>query len=156
MQLTFPEEKPEPTVYVARKIYKIEFDGGTPCNVPRLGYGIGYGSYRINEGHVVRCDHKVPMSANAAEIFTLIEAVRYIGILEPNRALVELNIWGDSQIAIKWANGCTPSGKPAKLSKGTSDLFRNAVQTLRDCLRGYGSVHAHWHSRINSVSTFGH
>lgn len=155
MQLSFGSTEPQNTLRILRK-YKIEFDGGTPCNVPRLGYGIGYGSYRVDEGPVIRRDHGVPMSANAAEIMTLVEAVRYIGILEKERSVIELEIWGDSQIAIKWANGCTPSGKPAKLSKGTSEMFRNSIQTLRDVLRPYGAVHAHWHRRINSVKTFGH
>lgn len=57
---------------------RIEFDGGTPCNIPRLGYGIGYGSYRIDGEPIVRLDHRAPMSANAAELLTLVRAVQAV------------------------------------------------------------------------------
>jgi len=135
--------------------YRITFDGGTPCNVPALGYGIGYGSYQINALPVIRCDFKVPMSANCAEILTLVEAIRAVLGMDC-RENVFLDIWGDSEIAINWANGVTKHGRPCKLSKGSSEGFGQAVQTLRDILRGFGKVKATWHSRTNSVRTFGH
>jgi ribonuclease HI len=50
------------------------FDGGTSNNIPsKGGYGLGYGSYRLN-GEVVRVDFARPMSANEAEMRTLIAA----------------------------------------------------------------------------------
>src|SRR5512133_1957384 len=52
----------------------IEFDGGTSCNRPALGYGNGYGSFRVNDGDVHRLAFG-PMSSNAAEIFTLAAAI---------------------------------------------------------------------------------
>lgn len=137
------------------KTVTIEFDGGTPCNIPRLGYGIGYGSFRLDGGEVHRISHGRPMSANAAEIMTLIEAVRKC-VEQHGRGGVTLRIIGDSQIALKWARGATPSGQPAKLSKGGSDEFRNAIQTLRDILKGFEGVIAEWKSRENSVAIFGH
>lgn len=149
-----PERHPMwPTIH---REYKIEFDGGTPCNIPRLGYGIGYGSFRVNGGEIVRCDHKIPMSANAAEIMTLIEGIRYVCRLEPNRNIIALDIWGDSQIAIKWALGFTKKENPAQLSKKSSLEFRNVVHTLRDIIKLFGYVKATWHPRIMSVKTFGH
>jgi len=141
--------------------FRIVFDGGTPCNVPSQGYGIGYGSYKVNNLPVVRCDHRLPMSANCAEIMTLVEAIRSVASETQHspaipRDKIHLDIWGDSQIAVNWANGVSPSGKPCKLSKGSSKEFGNAVQTLRDILKGFGYVQAQWHSRTNSVRTFGH
>lgn len=136
--------------------FTIKFDGGTPCNIPAKGYGIGYGSYQINDFPLVRCDFKIPMSANCAEITTLIYAIRNVLTLEPERHKVYLDIWGDSTIAVNWANGVTEAGRPCKISKKSSEEFRNAVQTLRDILKGFGKVQATWHSRTNSVKTFGH
>jgi hypothetical protein len=133
----------------------IKFDGGTPCNIPP-NYGIGYGSYQINDFPIVRVDHRVRMSANSAEILTLVCAIRNVLALEPERSKISLEIWGDSTIAINWANGVTQTGKPCKVSKGSSEEFRNSTQTLRDILKGFPEVRAFWHSRTNSVSTFGH
>lgn len=133
----------------------IRFDGGTPCNIPSLGYGIGYGSYQLNSLPIVRVDHGRRMSANAAEIFTLIRAVQDT-VKVFGRTGVGLTITGDSRIAIKWANGRTFTGKPAKFSKGGSEEFRNAVKTLRDVLTGFARVDAIWQPRIESVKLFGH
>lgn len=136
--------------------YAIWFDGGTPCNIPSLGYGIGYGSYKINDFPVAKCNFGAPMSANCAEITTLVYAIRNVLTLEPDRSKVSLNIWGGSTIAVNWANGINPTGRPCKVSKNSSEDFRNAVQTLRDILRGFGAVKASWHPRKESVKAFGH
>lgn len=134
---------------VATKTVTIEFDGGTPCNIPRLGYGIGYGSFRINGGQVHRCNHERPMSANAAEVFTLVRAVQAVISMYP-RHNVSLIIIGDSRIALRWAS----AGK--KIAKGSSEEFRNAIQSLRLVLRDFPPVETRWQPRLQSVETFGH
>lgn len=137
------------------RIVTITFDGGTPCNIPRLGYGIGYGSYEIDDQPVARCDHGRPMSANAAEILTLVRAVQSV-VAKYGRETTALRIFGDSQIALKWASGRTRNGKPAKLGKGGSEEYRNAIQTLRDALKGFPHVETQWQPRAKSVALFGH
>lgn len=143
---------------------RIQFDGGTPCNVPRLGYGIGYGSYQIDDQPIVRLDHKRPMSANAAEIFTLVIAIQDV-INQCSREQgksrrlinqIRLEIEGDSKIALKWARGVTDKGAPSKLAKGGSQEFLNAVQSLRAVLKGFGEVCTTWRGRAASVALFGH
>lgn len=131
----------------------VHFDGGTPCNVPRLGYGIGYGSYRIDNREIVRVNHGRPMSANAAELFTLVRAIQdVVGSIGRD---VRLLVVGDSQIALKWARGTTPKGKAVKQPKGGSEEFRNAIQSLRDVIKGF-HVETLWQPRIHSVRVFGH
>jgi len=145
----------------AQKI-RIEFDGGTPCNIPRLGYGIGYGSYQIQNcatgeiEPVVRVDHKRPMSANAAEVLTLVRAIQEV-VSRFGRE-VELDIHGDSQIALKWARGATESGRKIKTLKqrAGSDEFLAAVLTLRDLVKGFPTIKATWRGRQRSVEVFGH
>lgn len=136
-----------------KRTVQVHFDGGTPCNIPRLGYGIGYGSYRLDEGPVVRVNHGRPMSANAAEIFTLVSAIQQV-VATHGRG-VRVLVVGDSQIALKWARGKTPKGKPCKQAKGGSEEFRNAIQSLRDVLKGF-EVETQWRPRANSVRVFGH
>lgn len=142
LQLTF---LPPPK---AAKTVRIEFDGGTPCNIPRLGYGIGYGSYRIDGGRVVRCNHDRPMSANAAEIFTLVCAVDTVTFMHPKRD-VALLIVGDSRIALKWVY---PRRKRAK----GSPEFLEAIEALRSSLSGFAVVNTQWQPREHSVLAFGH
>lgn len=139
----------------------IDFDGGTPCNIPGR-FGIGYGSYRITirDGNVThqqnRISHGRPMSNNAAEIFTLIKAIQHVLQIGHIREKTALHIRGDSQIAMKWVRGTTRSGKPAKMSAGTSEEFQNAVQSLRNILKGFARVETEWRGRKHAVSLFGH
>lgn len=134
---------------------RIEFDGGTPCNIPRIGYGVGYGSYQIDAEPIVRLDHGRPMSANAAEIMTLTAAVREV-IRRHGAAGVALVIFGDSQIALKWARGATESGRPAKAKVHGSPEFCEAVRDLRAAVSGFLKVDAMWRGRAESVRVFGH
>ncbi len=138
----------------------ITFDGGTPCNNPRLGYGDGYGSYQLAmpDGRCTlqRVSFMRPMSANAAEIFTLIKAVQEVLSRGYRRELTTLRIVGDSQIALKWAAGKNRFGRPAKISENTSQEFRNAIQSLRDILAGFECVETTWQPRHKSVAIFGH
>jgi hypothetical protein len=128
----------------------IEFDGGSACNIPRLGYGEGYGSYKIGRGavHRARFDN---MSANAAEIRTLATA---IAVAKAQGARHLLCV-GDSRIALKWANIAAGNRRPTKIDK-TSASFKASIALLRDACFGIVSLHTQWQPRAVSVRTFGH
>ena len=133
----------------------VHFDGGTPCNVPARGYGIGYGSYRFDSGPVVRVDHKRPMSANAAEIWTLCSALETLletyGVTAP---LVKLLIQGDSQIALKWAAKSRGNSYPSQ--KSGSGEFVEAGKRLCELTPKFSSLKTEWKARIHAVKAFGH
>jgi ribonuclease HI len=133
---------------------RIEFDGGNGCNIPRLGYGNGYGSYRFNGSEPVRVEFGRPMSNNAAELWTLAEAV---GVLRNLFQAGHLNILlvGDSQIALAWARKAhlRVSKEPSKKS---SEEMRLAISRLRELLPAFASVSTLWQPRAMSVATFGH
>jgi hypothetical protein len=93
------------------------------------------------------------MSANAAEIFTLIEAIKFV-ISQFGKNL-DLLIVGDSMIALKWAKGMTPKGKPCKALKSGSEEFRNAVSEIRELTRGL-NIETQWWARKHAVAAFGH
>lgn len=135
---------------------RIEFDGGTPCNVPAQGYGIGYGSYCISyKGRTIfrkRVSHGEPMSANAAELMTLYCALQecvQMGIDKPTH---KLHIIGDSQIALKWAS----TSCKGNVAKGSSEVFRKAINLVRGEILGYLEVRCEWRARCHSVKQFGH
>lgn len=129
--------------------YLIEFDGGTPCNIPRLGFGIGYGSYRINKGEIVKVDHKVPMSCNVAEILTLVEALKQI----PNGMKVKIK--GDSQLVLNRVRDLA-KGKEKPPSKGATELFIQALILLKQECQRLSWIEVEWQPRIRSVEVFGH
>lgn len=136
---------------------RIEFDGGTSCNVPRLGFGNGYGSYRIDDEPIHRCQFNRPMSANAAEVYTLVYAINAIRGRNIEVEQIRLSIYGDSQIALKWAECFGPSSiRPRKLSKKSTGEFRNSLGALQLALRGFVNVHTQWRGRRFSVAMFGH
>lgn len=132
-------------------VARIEFDGGTTCNIPSRGYGNGYGSYKRDDEPVFRCNFNRPMSANAAEIFTLVYAIR---AAKQNGASALL-IVGDSQIALKWADVAAGNRAATKIKK-TSPEFQEAVTNLTECMAGMVSVETQWQPRLKSVATFGH
>lgn len=140
---------------------RIEFDGGTPCNIPRIGYGDGYGSYQIQNcgtGEllpIVRVNFGKPMSANVAEISTLIRAVK-----EVERRFgkgISLEIHGDSQIALNHAAGKRPASKKRRdaVANNPSPFFC-AVRELKQVLAGFTHVETKWRGRARSVKVFGH
>lgn len=131
--------------------YRIEFDGGTSCNVPRLGFGNGYGSYKINDEPVHRCHFNQPMSANTAELRTLEYAIQTIRDRGINVLESTLFIIGDSQIALGWA-----SNPSRKLSKKATELFQDATARLQMAMRGFKKIEVSWQPRLKSVATFGH
>ena len=133
---------------------KIEFDGGTPRNIPSRGYGLGYGSYQISSNgqisRIVRRDFGIPMSANVAEISTLIAAIKSARKnYTPSMTILEIH--GDSQIAL---NRCS---KPVsdKLRIKSPD-FCAAVDELQLLLSEFKSFTTHWRGRAASVRLFGH
>lgn len=135
--------------------YRIEFDGGTSCNIPRLGFGNGYGSYKINDEPVHRCNFNQPMSANAAEINTLAYAVKAIRDRGIDTSQTSLVIIGDSMITIGWVNYIARKEK-RKFSKKATEPFKDAVAKLYEVLPGFAQISAKWQPRIKSVATFGH
>lgn len=131
----------------------VEFDGGTPCNIPRLGYGDGYGSYRVNQGMITRVKFNEPMSNNVAEIRTLIKALEYvIRTYDPYRT--KLTISGDSMIAL---SRCTKRLKMnAKACRNRSVAFQDACDTLASQCAQFAKVETNWRGRSASVALFGH
>lgn len=133
----------------------IEFDGGTPCNIPRLGYGIGYGSYRVTlentvVGQVSRISHEKPMSANSAEVWTLVRAIEKVDKLrQAVGGPFHLHIIGDSKIALNYVR------ENPKTGKGSTDELRQAVEALGKLLKNF-TFTAQWKGRANSVALFGH
>ena len=130
------------------------FDGGKSNNIPsKGGFGIGYGSYRLN-GEVVKLDFARPMSANEAEMRTLIAAAEAVKLIR-DPARTRLSVYGDSQIALKWAQkaGQNVFYRP-KL--GSSPGFNAAVADLYASLRPFAEVVTEWQPREISVQIFGH
>lgn len=142
------------TLLPAKRTVNIITDGGTSCNIPALGYGIGYGSYKVDDLPVIRVDHKRPMSANAAEIWTVVAATEALvddfSIVLPQTVL---HVTCDSRIVVKW---CSPVHYQSDHSGGGSDEFRDAVAALKHSLRKFHSASADWWARENSVRIFGH
>ena len=130
---------------------RIEFDGGSTCNIPRVGYGRGYGSFKIGNGPIHRSHFQRNMSANAAEIYTLARAIT----VAKGHGARHLFVIGDSQIALKWANVCVGNRKATKIDK-TSESFKEAIQLLHEACDGIWTLETRWQPRLNSVLTFGH
>lgn len=151
--------EPEPEIPNPLTV-RIEFDGGAR-HVPGIqGYGMGYGSFRYNGSRPVRLEFNRLMSANAAEIWTLSAAVNRI-CNEWSPEDIHLDVWGDSQIAIKWClimakeKAKLPFTGKSTLSKGSSEEMKNSISSM-EILSHYASVMARWHSRTNSLRVFGH
>lgn len=129
----------------------IVFDGGTSCNIPRLGYGEGYGSYQINNNEIVRLKFCEKMSSNAAEINTITAAIE--SILDKKNT--KLLIIGDSKIALGWIDKAF-NRKKINVSSGSSPEFISAIKCLYMVINRFSSVKTQWHARENSVKIFGH
>lgn len=130
------------------------FDGGTPCNVPRLGYGEGYGSFKVGLHDIVSQKYGQAMSANCAEIRTVTEGIYYFA-LKYGKTSHHLHIVGDSQIALKWVSKAFGKS-PMKVSGKSSPLFIEAIEKLYVALDGFSQVTVEWKSRIHMVQLFGH
>lgn len=140
-----------------RNTVTLHFDGGTPCNIPAKGFGIGYGSYCFDGGVPVRVDHGIPCSNNAAEALTLLVALRHLAKLF-NPAETKVAIESDSQIVLnqvtKAIGICTFKSKNKKPSG--SDLFKQTIAELRGVLSLFGEVSVLWKPREHAVRKFGH
>ncbi len=129
----------------------IEFDGGTSCNIPRLGFGKGYGSYQIASNPIERVEFGNGHSCNSAEIRTILSALKHLSrFLEPSET--DVVIRGDSQIALHW---CNPKGN-RRPSKKASRPFVEAADELRMVAKKFKSIKTEWRSRDESVRIFGH
>ncbi len=128
----------------------ITFDGGTTCNIPRLGFGEGYGSYQINDRDVVRCRFGIGHSCNSAELLTLTFALRDLLGSDSLSSLKHVHVKGDSQIALKWAKH---RGFPSKKS---TPMFHSAIAMLRREASSFRNLTTEWWPRENSVRIFGH
>lgn len=135
----------------------VVFDGGTPCNIPSRGYGIGYGSYKVNNLAITRLSHGKPMSANTAEILTVCAALEWVASTRNSKACKAV-VTGDSQVALKWVRlGRYPATKKKGLiSKGSSPEFREAIHRLTRIASQFGAIETVWKGRANSVALFGH
>lgn len=146
---------------VIEKTIQLTFDGGTPCNNPSLGYGIGYGSWHFEGLRAVqRINHRVPCSNNAAELLTLCVALEHLAIRVPPET-THVEVIGDSQIALKWLKVAAgdPNGghrKKAKVSEGSSELFKETIQRLVKAAEPFAKITAIWQPREKSVELFGH
>lgn len=141
--------------------FVIEFDGGTSCNIPRKGFGIGYGSFQINDLPIERVKFTEGYSANAAELETLYSALLYLDkyIREDviNHFAPSITICGDSCIALKWINcNCVPKEKHG------SKMFRTVIKQMREFIKQnqesfiFGEITPFWRPRKKSVELFGH
>ncbi len=129
---------------------RIEFDGGSTCNVPRLGYGEGYGSYQIDDREIVRVSFGIGHSSNSAEIRTITKALEDLYDSDSKAAFKTVLIRGDSKIALKWVNHRGPI-------KGTpSPQFVEAISLLRAIAIRFTNLKTEWRSRDVSVEIFGH
>jgi ribonuclease HI len=152
--MTGPSRKhPFTTTAGIRQRIHIEFDGGTPCNIPRLGYGNGYGSFIIVDGGtrqpIRRLEFGQPMSANVAEISTLIAALRCVAKnYNPENTFLEIH--GDSKIAL---SRCS---KPLKMKRTYDSMFAEAVTLLQQELKSFAGFETRWRGRAKSVELFGH
>lgn len=127
------------------KRIKIWTDGGTSSNVPP--FGIGYGSYRIGEnGPIIPLNFNTNMSANAAEIFTMANAIQACD----NK---KIDLYSDSRIGLGWVKkaqslNCIP---PNEISEG----MKRAILFLIPIARGK-NINTHWRPREQIFKIFGH
>jgi ribonuclease HI len=146
---------PVPSLDSSLTLCTIQFDGGTSNNIPsKGGYGIGYGSYQLNSGAVVRLSFGRAMSCNAAEVRTLTAAIEAATlIVDP--AKTRLCVYGDSEIALKWARLAVQQAL-YQPKRGWSPGFTLAIAHLYLCLKPFAAVVTEWQPRERSVEIFGH
>ena len=137
----------------------IEFDGGTSCNIPRIGLGEGYGSFRINGGEIVCVKFGMGHSCNSAEMRTLIAAIEALLESDPQAVRKRLHIIGDSRITLNRVGYCKRGNRVSKPWTKTA-FFVEAVAILHTLIRQFGPhgrlVSTEWRGREHSVAIFGH
>ena len=138
--------------------FVIEFDGGTSCNIPRKGFGVGYGSFQINDLEIQRLQFDTGYSANAAEIETMYKSLialdKYIREDIVTHVAPSILVCGDSCIALKWLNcNRNPVG---------SDKFVTIINEMKTFIYNrqesfvFGEITPFWRPRKKSVELFGH
>lgn len=95
------------------------------------------------------------MSANAAEMFTLVYAIK--ALLDRGVAAEETELFliGDSQIVLNRALKIVDHEKIKTPAKNSSE-FAEANTELKRVIDGFKSVGVKWQPRLESVATFGH
>ncbi len=130
---------------------RIEFDGGTTCNVPAKGFGTGYGSYKIENAPITRLEFDFPMSNNAAEVLTI-----FFGIMDAKqKGFTNLHVIGDSQIALRWVDVAAGNVKASKGSGSGTREFQKAISLLLRAAPGL-RITTEWQPRQHFVDTLGH
>jgi ribonuclease HI len=123
----------------------VEFDGGTSSNKPP--FGVGYGSYQIDDNEIIRCSYGPNQSSNSAEIMTIVYALDDLVSKEISGKIL---VCGDSVISLKWINTKeTPK-------ENTSESFRKAIKLLREYIPKFKKITPYWRPRERSVELFGH
>lgn len=130
----------------------IEFDGGTSCNIPRQGFGYGYGSYQIQGQQIVRVKFGLGHSCNSAEIRTATAALLDLVSQYDYPSTISVLLRGDSKIALKWAN---PKYTSQPKQESTNN-FIIAIKDIRQVAIKFKSIRTQWRSRDVSVKIFGH
>jgi len=138
--------------------FVIEFDGGTSCNIPRKGFGIGYGSFKINDLEIQRLQFDKGYSANAAELETMYKALvalnDYIMSDVITHVAPHILVCGDSCIALKWLN-CKRIPEGSEMFVTIINKMRKFIKQRQDCL-AFGEITPFWRGRQKSVELFGH
>lgn len=157
VQKALSKEKPDvsiPKHHIPEGFTVIRFDGGTPCNIPKKGYGIGYGSYQIDDGPIIKVNHGIPCSNNVAEILTLHRALTSLFYLSDQKVEDRrVFIIGDSQIALDRVKSLPRSLK--KKYHPTTDYERASLEMNIIC-QCFKLILTQWQPRAKSVAVFGH
>lgn len=136
----------------ARFTVEVVFDGGSKGRGFAPGKGMGYGSYRIDRQPIQRVNFNREMTAQAAEVLTLAQALQEVSKTR-NAPYAKIVIRGDSQVALACASRLETKRK-IKL-KG-SDEFQDAQMLLAQLVRQFSEIETIWHPRDKSVAIFGH
>lgn len=138
-----------------KSYYVIEFDGGSSCNNPSIGYGEGYGSYQISSGEtiypIVRLTYGMGFSSNAAEIRTAgeaLEGARQLGVSGGGNVILR----GDSKIALRWVKSCLKEIP----RNNCSESMHQAIEFIKTKVIYFTNLETEWRSREVSVKIFGH
>lgn len=130
----------------------IEFDGGTSCNNPKVGYGIGYGSFKIGEGKITRKEFG-NCSVNAAEVYTIAKALEAV---PESWRKEKFLVRGDSMIAINWVKKAFAGVKRTEKHLRMDDPFCAAIEALYAITGHFKHIDAEWRRRHHSLRIFGH
>lgn len=126
---------------------QIIFDGG--CRENGRESAKAYGSFKI-EGKIMPIRKEFPSlsTSNEAEMQTALDALIYAaGMLGSESEKTDIELWGDSQIAVFCLSG------KWRIKKPHLKPFKPRFDAISKMFR---SVKLHWHGRDNSVRVLGH